>query len=290
VRPIRASLCFLAIASVILIVSSISYDSDGSSPIDSGYCGPNITWTYYDDGRLIIEGEGKMYDYGDGKIMPWSDHYDSIRTIYLKGMFSYNYGFYGMKNLESVVTDYMKDYQWIAIMDYTSFREVILEVGDELQSHIYIQLGTDYICEFDLVDQPSLIDEDVHIFFYKIAKKDIPKEYKSLVGNGSLCFFKINDYEQLPVDVTIIVADRFIPTDHAIVTLLDTGEHLETVIGEYGALSFKLNQSGYILVSVEQMELIPYAIPIAIVIALIGIIGSIFYYFTRIRGGVKHES
>ena len=287
-RIIRASLCFLAIASVILIVSSISSDSEGSSTIDSGYCGPNITWTYYDDGQLIIEGEGKMYDYGNGKIMPWSGHYDSIRTIYLKGMFSYNYGFYGMKKLESIRTDYLNTQSWFSINDSTNFREVILESCESRRIDIGL-LETNCSCHFDLSDMPSLIGGDVHIYFYEVSKKEIPKEYKSLVGNGSLYFFKINDYDKLPVEIDMSKGGLYEATDDAIVTLLDTGEHLETVAEDW-TLFFKLDRCGYFLVSVEQVELIPYSIPIAIVIALIGIIGSIFYYFTRIRGGVKHES
>ena len=287
-RIIRASLCILAIASVILIVSSIPYDSDGSSVIDSGYCGHDITWTYYDDGLLVIEGTGWMYDYVGDEFLPWSDYFDSIRTIYLKGTFVYGYNFYYMKKLESIRTDHLNTQSWFSINDSTNFREVVLESCESRRIDIGL-LETNCSCHFDLSDMPSLIGGDVHIYFYEVSKKEIPKEYKSLVGNGSLYFFKINDYDKLPVEIDMSKGGLYEATDDAIVTLLDTGEHLETVAEDW-TLFFKLDRCGYFLVSVEQVELIPYSIPIAIVIALIGIIGSIFYYFTRIRGGVKHES
>ncbi len=283
----------LASVSLVLIVSFISSDSDGSSVIDSGDCGYNITWTYYDDGLLVVEGNGRMYDY-DEEHMPWSDHYDSIKSIYLKGRFSYDYGFYGMSNLESIRTDYVREQVWFYIRDYTSFKEVILEIEGELAEdeppcHVCIQLGTDYMCQFDLDDRLYQKDKPVHIFFHKFAKKEIPKEYKSTVGNGILLYLGINDYEGLPVEVTIYANHLYDATDDAKVTILESGEQLDTIVDE-GPLVFKPHRSGHILISVEQMELIPYSIPIAIVIALIGIVGSIYYYLTKIRGGVKDGS
>lgn len=286
-HPIRASLCFLVIASVILIVSSISSDSEGSSPIDSGYCGPNITWTYYDDGRLIIEGSGGMYDYDDGEIMPWNDHYDSITTIYLKGMFSYDYGFCNLKNLESITTDYIREQLWFSIFDCPSFKEIVLEVEDESYCDFNISMDHTYHCQFYLDSQLSHKGEPIHITFHKFAKKEIPKEYKNEVGNGYLLLLKINDYVELPVEVNVDVYRLGSGADSAKVTILDTGEQLDTVVVDE-ELGFKVHRSGYILVSIESMEFIPYPIPIAIVIALIGIVGSIYYYFTRIKGGAEN--
>ena len=33
--------------------------------VDSGTCGKNVSWTLYDNGKLVISGTGKMYDYTD---------------------------------------------------------------------------------------------------------------------------------------------------------------------------------------------------------------------------------
>lgn len=57
--------------------------------IDSGTCGAqgdNLTWTLYDDGELVIGGEGEMdwYDVDSEhypKLPPWYGHYDKIDVI-----------------------------------------------------------------------------------------------------------------------------------------------------------------------------------------------------------------
>ena len=283
-RPIRASVCLLALASLILIVSNTSSDSEGSSVVDSGKCGYNITWTLYDDGMLILEGWGEMYDYGSGEIMPWIDYYDSIITICLKGDFDYGHGFYNLKNLESITTDYIREQLWFTIINCPSFKEIVLEVEDESYCDFNISMDFTYHCQFYLNSQLSHKGEPVHITFHKFAKKEIPKEYKNEVGNGYLLLLKINDYVELPVEVNVDVYRLGSGADSAKVTILDTGEQLDTVVVDE-ELGFKVHRSGYILISIESMEFIPYSIPIAIVIALIGIVGSIYYYFTRIKGG-----
>lgn len=43
--------------------------------IKSGECGTNVTWKLYDDGRLVISGEGDMFDnyWDSGITAPWRD-------------------------------------------------------------------------------------------------------------------------------------------------------------------------------------------------------------------------
>ena len=55
--------------------------------IDSGFCGnqgENLTWTLYDDGELVISGEGKMNWYrinSNPKYPGWFEYYDIIDVI-----------------------------------------------------------------------------------------------------------------------------------------------------------------------------------------------------------------
>ncbi len=55
--------------------------------IDSGFCGvqgDNLKWTLFDDGELVISGEGEMDWYApfDGeKTAPWNDYFDTIKVI-----------------------------------------------------------------------------------------------------------------------------------------------------------------------------------------------------------------
>ena len=54
--------------------------------VDSGFCGAqgeNLTWTLYDDGELVISGEGEMDWYYPqfGKFSPWYNYFDRIDVI-----------------------------------------------------------------------------------------------------------------------------------------------------------------------------------------------------------------
>lgn len=51
--------------------------------VDSGMCGAqgsNLTWTYYDNGELVIEGSGEMTNYSSGG-QPWSEYRRQIVSI-----------------------------------------------------------------------------------------------------------------------------------------------------------------------------------------------------------------
>ncbi len=58
--------------------------------VDSGFCGAqgeNLSWILYDDGELVISGEGRMASYtiGDNTRLPgWYEHYDIIDVITLE--------------------------------------------------------------------------------------------------------------------------------------------------------------------------------------------------------------
>ena len=69
-------------------------------PVDSGSCGENLTYTFYDTGRLMLSGSGDMYDYMNTPA-PWADYSDEIIVLQLKedvGEIS-PYAFYGCSSL-----------------------------------------------------------------------------------------------------------------------------------------------------------------------------------------------
>lgn len=51
--------------------SLLDHLADESMLEDSGYCGDNVTWSYYENGTLIIEGTGPMYDIDSIYSRPW---------------------------------------------------------------------------------------------------------------------------------------------------------------------------------------------------------------------------
>ncbi len=79
-------------AAIIFTVAPLSFALDARKTVNSGFCGAdggeNLMWTLYDDGELVISGEGKMdwykVDYSGkkhSKYPPWYSHYDKIDVI-----------------------------------------------------------------------------------------------------------------------------------------------------------------------------------------------------------------
>ena len=54
------------------------------SPMDSGTCGADLTWTLYEDGVLTISGTGKMSDYPADTGAPWFGWRDQITSVVIK--------------------------------------------------------------------------------------------------------------------------------------------------------------------------------------------------------------
>ena len=52
--------------------------------IASGTCGDNLTWRLTEEGELIIEGTGAMFDYPSLQNVPWYDYVESIQSVVVK--------------------------------------------------------------------------------------------------------------------------------------------------------------------------------------------------------------
>ncbi|MCM1365236.1 MAG: leucine-rich repeat domain-containing protein [Faecalibacterium sp.] len=61
------------------IVATVNEDT--RSVVDSGICGEDLTWTFYDDGELVISGTGAMDDYTFNENAPWCDYKSSINKL-----------------------------------------------------------------------------------------------------------------------------------------------------------------------------------------------------------------
>ena len=88
-------------AETFAVKNSIAYDTREYvySVIDSGFCGTNVTWTYYEDGRLVIGGSGAMDDFANRDTQPWAKYREQITNIVIgkdivhlgKYAFAYSY-------------------------------------------------------------------------------------------------------------------------------------------------------------------------------------------------------
>lgn len=78
--------------------------SEGRKIIASGSCGDYTFWTLYDDGEIVISGEGGTDDF-DANAAPWSDYADTIvKATVSEGVTSISdNAFNGCESLENIV-------------------------------------------------------------------------------------------------------------------------------------------------------------------------------------------
>lgn len=87
--------------------------------IKSGMCGENVTWKLEDNGELVIEGSGDMFDYSL-QTMPWKECADEITTLTIGENITYlgKYSFSGCKNVNII------NFNAIAMKDLPKFNDV----------------------------------------------------------------------------------------------------------------------------------------------------------------------
>ena len=95
----------------------------------SGQCGPNCYWALYDDGSLVIYGEGEMTDYSEPKKVPWYEMRETIKSITIfNGVTTIgDRAFDGCKNATDIsIADSITRIGTYAFCDCASLNEVIL--------------------------------------------------------------------------------------------------------------------------------------------------------------------
>lgn len=74
------------------IFDNLTKELDGEENVDAGMiangvCGEKITWTLYNDGKLVINGTGEMYDFdsmakeGESNAIPWLSYRKQIKSV-----------------------------------------------------------------------------------------------------------------------------------------------------------------------------------------------------------------
>ncbi len=103
----KAFLYFMIVALTLSVclffVCSCSDQGLTAKLLDSGDCGPSLKWSFYEDGTLIISGEGEMYDFSSGGTQ-WEKHKDDVLYITVENGVSMisDGAFANLTNLRSV--------------------------------------------------------------------------------------------------------------------------------------------------------------------------------------------
>lgn len=74
----------LSVFLALVMLLSLGTVAFAASPVASGSCGENLTWTLDSDGVLKISGTGKMTDYTTSAATPWKDQIMDIKTVIIE--------------------------------------------------------------------------------------------------------------------------------------------------------------------------------------------------------------
>ena len=77
----KASLALLAVCAMVLCTVLCAANLSAAEVTASGECGDNLTWTLYDDGELVIDGEGAMGNMTSSSPAPWSEFKTQIVKV-----------------------------------------------------------------------------------------------------------------------------------------------------------------------------------------------------------------
>ena len=103
----KIAVLFVTIIMTVLFVVSAS--AEDTTIVDSGECGAqgdNVIWTLYDDGELVISGEGEMWqDYYNSGQSPFFNYKDDIKSVVVKNGVTYiaYCAFRDLENMRSAI-------------------------------------------------------------------------------------------------------------------------------------------------------------------------------------------
>ena len=77
----------------------------GETAVETGTCGPNAIWSFYEDGRLVVSGSGAIDNYTSKEDTPWAQYRAKVKSVKIGKDITVvgHYAFAHMYNLGTVV-------------------------------------------------------------------------------------------------------------------------------------------------------------------------------------------
>lgn len=101
----------------------------GIALVDSGDCGDNATWEFYEDGRLIIKGVGATYDYTGTGDRPWNEYRKQATSLEIEegitrlGQFMFS-GFSEVENI--IIPNGVVSVGRLAFMECDELKSIVI--------------------------------------------------------------------------------------------------------------------------------------------------------------------
>ena len=86
-KKLLKNLLLVLAITVLCFAVGMTASAEDRTVVDSGECGAqgdNVIWTLYDDGELVISGEGEMEEYTSSSDVPWRKHTEYGSAISIK--------------------------------------------------------------------------------------------------------------------------------------------------------------------------------------------------------------
>ncbi len=198
--------------------NSDSYvDIDYGTVVDSGICGENAFWHFYESGTLVISGSGDISDYeyyNYGILAPWDHLQDNIKAIVIKdgitsiGDFAFFYctSLTSVKIPESVTNIGLSSFEECTSLTSVTIPDSITYIGD------FAFLYCDSLTSIDFSGCTSLtsIGDNAFIDCDSLTSVDL-SGCASLTSIGSNAFFGCTSLTSItiPDSVTTIDEDAF---------------------------------------------------------------------------------
>lgn len=178
--------------------------------VESGSCGEDLQWAFYDSGLLQITGSGKMDYYNNTPEVPWFDYLAQITAVsFPEGLESLShFTFYGCTGLTEVTfPESLKSLGNASFYGCTGLTEVVIpDSVTQLGAYTFSECAN--LERVELSDSLTGIHSEVFYFCKKLKSIDIP-EGVTWIGEDAFCSCEAMTSVKLPQTLTSIGAGAF---------------------------------------------------------------------------------
>lgn len=190
---------------VLCFAVGMTASAEDRTVVDSGECGAqgdNVIWTLYDDGELVISGEGEMKEYTSSSDVPWEQYkYSSINSLIVEnGVKSLSWcAFYWCQNLINIALPENLEHIGSKAFEGTAYynNSENWDSGVFYVDEYLIDMQEDFVGEYKIKDGTLCIVDDAISQCDYLTSIEIPTSVTYIDDEAFLC---CNSLENIFVD------------------------------------------------------------------------------------------